>query len=148
MSLLAKRIIVFGMLWVLLVMVLTQVYDNVTGRGMPPRAAATPTAEAAAQPDDTTTQIANLQSCVASDPKNLKCVTDLADLYYGLKQYPQAQVNYQQAVGLDPHNVALLLRLGVPISTSKSSAKRQLPCVRQTLCSPAARRYTSCWAWR
>ncbi|MDQ6694451.1 MAG: tetratricopeptide repeat protein, partial [Chloroflexota bacterium] len=98
--------------WVLLVMVLSQIYDNVTGKGMSPRTAAIPTAEAVVTPDDTVTTIANLQSCVAANPKNLKCVQDLAGLYYDLKQYPQAQVNYQQAIQLDPHNVALLLRLG------------------------------------
>lgn len=93
-------------------MVVLQVYDNVTGRGAPARSpAAVPTVEPTAEPDQTTTQLAQLQSCVASDPSNLQCTSDLAALYYGLGQYPQAQVNYERAVRLSPHDDKLLLKL-------------------------------------
>jgi tetratricopeptide (TPR) repeat protein len=88
------------MLWVLLVMTAAQVYDNVTGRGLPPKPEATPTAAAAATPDEFITKLADLQ-----------CVTDLANMYYQAGQWPQAQVNYEQAVKLNPHDAALLLKL-------------------------------------
>ena len=109
---LGKRIIVFTMMWVLLVMSLSQVYDNITGRGMPaPAAAAIPTLEPTVQPDEAVSRLADLQTCVASDPNNLGCVTDLASLYYSAGQYGQAQVNYERAVKLDPHNVDTMFKL-------------------------------------
>jgi len=110
MNTLGKRILVFFMIWVLLVMALTQLYDNVTGRGMP-AAVPTPAAEATVAPDEGVTRLAELQTCVAADPKNLQCTLDLADLYYGAGQWPQAQVNYESVVKLNPHDPAVLLKL-------------------------------------
>jgi Flp pilus assembly protein TadD len=94
-------------------MVVAQVYDNLAGRGMPPKADDTSAAAALGvpTPDASVTQLANLQSCVASDPNNLQCVTGLADMYYQAQQWDQAQTNYQQAVKLSPHDAALLLKL-------------------------------------
>ncbi len=101
------------MLWVLLVMTVAQVYDNVTGRGMPAKkvvpAAATP--EPTVQPDAGVAKLADLQGCVASDPNNLQCNLDLANLYYQAQQWPQAQVNYERAVRLNPHDPAVLFKL-------------------------------------
>ena len=57
------------------------------------------------------TKLADLQTCVANDPSNLQCTSDLADLYYSLSQYPQAQVNYERASQLSPHDASLMLRL-------------------------------------
>jgi len=112
MSPLGKKIVVFTMLWVFLVMIVMQAYDNVTGRGAPARpVAGTPTVEATAGPDEAVTRLAELQSCLAADPQNLQCVVELADLYYAAQLWPQAQVNYELAINLDPHNVRLLLRL-------------------------------------
>lgn len=113
MNSLGKRILVYTMLWVILVMVVAQVYDNLTGRGMPPKAEDTSTAAAlaAVTPDPSVTHLANLQSCVASDPNNLQCVTDLANLYYQAQQWGPAQTNYEQAVKLNPHDASLLLKL-------------------------------------
>ncbi|HEX9988866.1 MAG TPA: tetratricopeptide repeat protein [Chloroflexia bacterium] len=112
MSPLGKRIVVFTMLWVFLVMILLQVYDNVTGRGMPVRSSAAPLAvDPTVEPDKDVARLAELQSCVASDPNNLQCNLDLASLYYEAGQYPQAQVNYERAVKLDPHNVGVLTKL-------------------------------------
>lgn len=108
---LGKRILVLLMMWVFLVMIVTQVYDNVTGKGMPVRAAATPTAEAAPQPDQTIQQLADAQACVATNPKNLGCTLTLANLYYDLSQYPQAQTAFESALKLDPHNVSVLVKL-------------------------------------
>jgi len=110
MNTLGKRIVVFLMVWVLLVMTLIQLYDNVTGKGMPVKQA-TPSADAAVTPDAGVTRLAELQTCVAADPKNLQCTLVLADLYYGAGQWPQAQVNYESAVKLDPHNASVLLKL-------------------------------------
>lgn len=112
MSPLGKRIIVFTMLWVFLVMILLQVYDNVTGRGMPVRSSAAPLAvEPTIEPDKAVARLAELQTCVASNPDNLQCNLDLAAFYYDAGQFPQAQVNYERAVKLDPHNVDILTRL-------------------------------------
>ncbi len=111
MSPIGKRILVLLMMWVFLVMIVTQVYDNVTGKGMPARREVTPTAEAAPQPDRTIQQLADAQSCVASDPKNLQCTVTLANLYYNLGQYPQAQTVFESAIKLDPHNVGVLVKL-------------------------------------
>ncbi|HUP27804.1 MAG TPA: tetratricopeptide repeat protein [Chloroflexia bacterium] len=111
MSPLGKKIVVYGMFWVLLVMVVSQIYDNVRGKGMPPQAAGVPTIEPTPQADPDVARLADLQNCVASDPSNLQCALDLADLYYAARQYPQAQVNYERAVKLDPHNVQPLFRL-------------------------------------
>ncbi len=108
---LGRRIIVLLMLWVLLVMVVTQVYDNVTGRGATPRPAAVPTTQAAAGPDATIQKIADAQACIANDPNNLQCLLDLGNLYYGLGQYPQAQTAYEQVIKLDPHNAGVLVKL-------------------------------------
>jgi cytochrome c-type biogenesis protein CcmH/NrfG len=107
---LGKRIVVFTMMWVLLVMVLTQLYDNVTGRGMPPRIEPTPTAQST-QPDPGVTRLAELQSCIASNPDNLQCNVDLAAYYYEKQRWDQAQALYERAIRLDPHNVAVLVRL-------------------------------------
>ena len=107
---LVKRIVVFSMIWVLLVMVLTQLYDNVTGRGMPPRVAPSPTAESV-QPDPEVSRLAELQSCIATNPDNLQCNIDLAAYYYEKQQWGQAQTLYERAIRLDPHNVSVLVRL-------------------------------------
>ena len=106
---LGKKIVVYGMVWVLLVMVLSQIYDNVRGKGMP--VPAVPTVGAAPTPDPAIARLAELQNCVASDPKNLQCTVELASLYYQAQQWSQAQVNYESAVRLDPHNVQSLLKL-------------------------------------
>jgi Flp pilus assembly protein TadD len=112
MSPMGKRIIIFTMLWVFLVMILLQVYDNVTGRGMPVRSSAALLAvEPTVEPDKDVARLADLQSCVASHPDNLQCNLDLAALYYKAGQYPQAQVNYERAVQLDPHNASVLAKL-------------------------------------
>ena len=109
---LGKRILVLLMGWVLLVMVIIQVYDNVSGKNAPTsRVLAAPTAVPTVQADADMTKLADLQTCVANDPSNLQCTTDLADLYYSLGQYPQAQVNYERAAQLSPHDYNLMLRL-------------------------------------
>src|SRR5437588_11073730 len=103
MSNLGKRIIVFLMLWVLLAMTVAQVYDNVMGKGMPPKQAVpTASAEPTVEPDPDVAKLADLQGCVAADPNNLQCNLDLANLYYQAKAWPQAQVNYERAVRLNP----------------------------------------------
>ncbi|HEX8221244.1 MAG TPA: tetratricopeptide repeat protein [Chloroflexia bacterium] len=111
MSPLGKRILVLGMFWVFLVMIVTQVYDNVTGRGMPVSRAAAPTPTAPVEADATIQQLADLQACVANNPNNLNCMLDLANLYYDLGQYPQSQTAFEAAVKLDPHNVGALVKL-------------------------------------
>ena len=112
MSLLGKRIVVLAMFWVFLVMIISQAYDNMTGKGMPvKRAASVPTAEPTVAQDQFVTRLAELQSCVASNPDDAQCTIELASLYYAAGQYPQAQVNYERAVKLDPHNVEILLKL-------------------------------------
>jgi cytochrome c-type biogenesis protein CcmH/NrfG len=111
MSPLGKRIVVFTMFWVLLVMVVSQIYDNVTGKGMPANAPAVPTTEETVQPDADISKLADLQACVASNPNNLQCTLDLAAFYYSAQQWPQAQVTYERAIQLDPHNVEVLLKL-------------------------------------
>lgn len=111
MSPLGKRIIVFFMLWVFLVMILIQVYDNVTGKGMPAKRVPTPVAQAPVEPDKDVARLAELQSCVASDPNNLDCTLQLGALYYAAQQWPQAQVNYERAIKLQPRNVEALVKL-------------------------------------
>jgi predicted Zn-dependent protease len=112
MNRLGKQILVFTMVWVLLVMVVSQVYDNFTGRGMPVREeAALAGAVSTPEPDAGVTRLAELQSCVAADPGNLQCVQELADTYYARKQWPQAQLEYERSVGLEPHDAAVLLKL-------------------------------------
>lgn len=111
MSPLGKRILVLSMFWVFLVMIVTQVYDNVTGRGMPARPAASPTPSGTPSPDATIQRLAGLQACLAGNPGNLDCMLDLANLYYELEQYPQAQTTFEAAIKLDPRNVEALLRL-------------------------------------
>lgn len=111
MSPLGKRILVLAMFWVFLVMIVTQVYDNVTGRGMPATRAGAPTPTVATGADPTIQQMADLQACVANNPNNLNCMLDLANLYYDLGQYPQAQTAFEAAVKLDPHNVGALVKL-------------------------------------
>lgn len=108
---LGKRIIVFFMLWVFLVMILIQVYDNVTGKGMPARRQPTPIAQATVEPDPGITRLAELQSCVASNPNNFDCTLQLAALYYAAQQWPQAQASYEHAVKLQPKNVEALVKL-------------------------------------
>lgn len=111
MSPLGKRIVVLGMFWVFLVMIVTQVYDNVTGRGMPATRAAAPTPTGTVEADDTIQRLADLQACVANNPDNLECMLDLGNLYYDLGQYPQAQTALEAAIKLDPHNVGALVKL-------------------------------------
>lgn len=111
MNALGKRIVVFTMVWVLLVMGLAQLYDNVTGKGMPAVAPTPEPAEAQATPDADVARLAELQSCVQTDPRNLQCLLDLGSLYYQAKQWPQAQSAYQAAVLIDPHDPAVLLKL-------------------------------------
>jgi len=108
---LGKKIVVYGMGWVLLVMVLSQIYDNVRGKGMPVQAITAPTAVADATPDALQARLAELQECLGGDPNNLQCTLELAGIYYAEQQWPQAQVNYERAVQLDPHNVQSLLKL-------------------------------------
>jgi cytochrome c-type biogenesis protein CcmH/NrfG len=110
MSPIGKRIIVYTMLWVFLVMIVLQIYDNVTGRDMPARTSAAQV-EPTTGPDREIARLAELQSCVASDPNNLQCALDLAEFYYAAGQYPQAQVTYERANFLEPKNVGTLLKL-------------------------------------
>lgn len=111
MSPLGKRIIVFAMLWVLLAMVVLQVYDNVTGKGMPVRSTSDPGIMPTAQPDADVQRLADLQGCVAANPSNLQCTLDLAALYYQAGQYEQSQVNYERAAVLSPNSYEILLKL-------------------------------------
>jgi len=112
MNSLGKRIIVYTMVWVILVMIIAQLYDNFTGRNAPPSQASTAAAALPVDtPDPDVQHLADLQSCVASDPNNLQCVTDLANLYYDGQQWDMAQTNYLQAVKLNPHDASLLLKL-------------------------------------
>ncbi|MEO8285636.1 MAG: tetratricopeptide repeat protein [Chloroflexota bacterium] len=112
MSPLGKRIIILLMCWVLLVMVVLQVYDNVTGKGMPARVeASVPAAEPTVAPDPAIQRLADLQTCVAANPSNLQCTLDLALFYYQAGQYPQAQVNYESAAKLSPGDYQILLKL-------------------------------------
>ena len=111
MSPLGKRILVLSMFWVFLVMIVTQVYDNVTGRGMPATRAASPAPTGTVGADDAIQQLADLQACVANNPNNLDCMLGLANLYYDLGQYPQAQSAFEAAIKLDPHNVGALVKL-------------------------------------
>ena len=111
MSPLGKRIVVFFMLWVFLVMILVQVYDNVTGKGMPVRSAPTAVVQGPVEPDPDVTRLAELQTCVAANPDNLDCTLELGSLYYRAGQWPQAQVNYERAVKLAPGNVEALVKL-------------------------------------
>lgn len=112
MSPLGKRIIVLFMGWVLLVMVVLQVYDNVTGRSAPKNdLTASATAEPTIGPDPQIQKLADLQSCVASNPNNLQCTLDLASFYYDAGQYPQAQVAYERAALLSPNDYRILLKL-------------------------------------
>ncbi len=109
---LGKRIIVLFMGWVLMVMAVIQVYDNVTGKNSPQdRIIAAPTAEPTVGPDPEIAQLADLQTCVAANPDDLQCTRDLADLYYKMGQYPQAMVNYESAARLSPHDYDLLVKL-------------------------------------
>jgi cytochrome c-type biogenesis protein CcmH/NrfG len=108
---LGKRILVLGMFWVFLVMIVTQVYDNVTGRGMPVTRQAGPTPTASAEADVLIQRIADLQACVANNPDNLDCLLELANIYYELGQYTQAQTAFEAAIRLDPHNVGALVKL-------------------------------------
>jgi cytochrome c-type biogenesis protein CcmH/NrfG len=111
MSPLGKRIVVFFMLWVFLVMILIQVYDNVTGKGMPVKVAPTAVAAGVETPDPDVAKLAELQSCLASNPNDLSCTMQLGQLYYAAQQWPQAQVNYERAVKLDPTSVEALVKL-------------------------------------
>ncbi len=112
MSPLGKRIVVFLMLWVFVVMIALQVYDNVTGKGIPMKEASPiPTAEPSVVPDQQVQQLATLQGCIASDPSNLQCTLDLAGLYYQGGDYPEAQVTYEKANQLSPNNYEILLKL-------------------------------------
>jgi tetratricopeptide (TPR) repeat protein len=98
--------------WVLLVMVVTQVYDNVTGRNAPQnRVVVVPTPGPTIGPDPDITRMAELQTCVAANPEDRDCVRELAALYYRLGQYEQAQVQYEQAARLDPHDYDILVKL-------------------------------------
>ena len=112
MSPIGKRIIVFFMGWVLLVMVVLQVYDNATGKSTPKNdlaASGTPVPTVGTDPQ--VQRLADLQACVASNPNNLQCTLDLAGLYYQAGQYPQAQVTYERAAVLSPHDYQILLKL-------------------------------------
>src|SRR5438874_13754797 len=99
-----KRVVVYTMMWVLLVMALSQVYDNVTGKGMPAKSTTTEAGAApTVTPDELVSKLAELQTCVAANPQDLQCTLDLASLYYVIQQWPNAQVNYERAVKLDQH---------------------------------------------
>jgi cytochrome c-type biogenesis protein CcmH/NrfG len=116
MSPLGKRIIVLTMLWVFLVMIFTQIYDNVTGKNMPVRQSMNATAEPTpVGPDPAIQLLADLQACVASDPQNLECTLELADLYFINRQWPQAQINYESAVKLDASNLLAWRRLAATV---------------------------------
>lgn len=112
MSPLGKRIIVLFMMWVLLAMTVTQVYDNVTGKNAPAtRVIAPPTVGPTVSADPDITRIAELQTCILSEPDNLSCLRELAALYYKLGWYDQAQTTYLAASKLDPTDYDLLVKL-------------------------------------
>jgi cytochrome c-type biogenesis protein CcmH/NrfG len=112
MSPLGKRIVVFFMLWVFVVMIALQLYNNVTGKGIPMKEASPiATAEPSVVPNQQIQQLANLQGCIASDPSNLQCTLDLAGLYYQRGDYAEAQLTYEKANQLSANNYEILLKL-------------------------------------
>lgn len=120
MSRLGKQIIVFSMVWVLLFMAVSQIVDNVTGKGMPARQQPAGAEATTAGPDEANRNLAQLQSCVAANPQNLECAVDLANLYFAGAQWEQAQVYYERAATLDPRNETTLRKLaGTYIYQSK-----------------------------
>lgn len=113
MSPLVKRILVLIMFWVFLFMIVSQVYDSIRGNGTTSAqtTASSPASLSGPTPDPTIQAIANDESCIAADSKNVACLEDLGNLYYGLGQYPQAQTAFESAIRLDPHNVGVLVKL-------------------------------------
>ena len=97
------------MLWVFVVMIVMQIYDNVTGKGMPARSSPTPIVQG---PGTEAARLAELRACVAANPDDLNCTLQLAALQYAARQWEQAQVSYERAVRLDPGNGQTLLKLG------------------------------------
>jgi cytochrome c-type biogenesis protein CcmH/NrfG len=104
------------MFWVFLVMIFTQIYDNVTGRNMPARPSSeSAVVETPVGPDPAIALLADLQACVAANPQDLECTLELADLYFVNRQWPQSQANYESAVALDPHNTVAWRRLAATV---------------------------------
>jgi tetratricopeptide (TPR) repeat protein len=80
-----------------------------------PPAVKQPTSSAApaALPADLQKQIDTLRSILRDDPKNLKVLIQLGNLYFDTGQFDQAIENYSKALEIDPKNADVRTDLGI-----------------------------------
>ena len=80
-----------------------------------PPAVKQPTSSAApaAPPADLQKQIDALQSILRDDPKNLKVLIQLGNLYFDAEQFNQAIENYSKALEIDPKNADVRTDMGI-----------------------------------
>lgn len=62
---------------------------------------------------DTQKQISLVQSILKDDPKNLKALIELANLYFDTDQFDQAIQAYSKALEIDPGNADLRTDMGI-----------------------------------
>ncbi len=89
----------------------TVVYEERTPMGVPP--ATKTSARAPSISPETEKQISHLRSILKDDPKNLKALTELGNIYFDADQFDPAIQAYSKALEIDPNNPDILTDMGI-----------------------------------
>jgi cytochrome c-type biogenesis protein CcmH/NrfG len=97
----------------ILVGVVSTVFYQERIPSIPPAVKPSPTAGAPALTADMAKQISVLQSILKDDPKNLKALIELGNIYFDLNQFDPAIQSYSKALEIDPKNADVRTDLGI-----------------------------------
>ena len=92
---------------------------------LPPSAKPSQTSSAPAVTADIQKQISILQGIVKEDPKNLKALVELGNLYFDTEQFDSAIQVYGKALEIDPKNADVRTDLGI-MSRKKGEPDRAI----------------------
>jgi len=88
-------------------------YEDKTAVMPPTVKQSTPSPAPAVSPADAQKQIDFLRSVLKGDPKNLKALIQLGDLYFDTDQFTPAIETYSQALEIDPKNADVRTDMGI-----------------------------------
>lgn len=110
MSYRAKRIILLFMLWGLMIFTALHVRQALSEPAVPSVDATPPAAAAPTAPPD---RVSQLQAALDRDPRDLEAMVELAGILYAEQDYESSLAIYRRAQQLNPHNVDLLIKIGM-----------------------------------
>jgi cytochrome c-type biogenesis protein CcmH/NrfG len=97
----------------ILVGVVSTVFYEEKIPSIPPSVKPSPSTAASALTADTAKQISVLQSILKDDPKNLKALIELGNIYFDVNQFDPAIQAYSKALEIDPRNADVRTDMGI-----------------------------------